>query len=82
VNTTYPDFKLPVYKEIYTVREIILLEDVYILLDEIDNSNFGVPFSTASKWNLTEIPFNANNFREVQPPMQIEINELISSTYE
>lgn len=77
----HQNYIVPVKGNIYTVREIRKetdygVEFTTILLEECVNPKF--------TWNgrHDEASFPVEGFREIQPPMTIELSELISQTIE
>ena len=79
-NLEYIDMITPDKTEIYTVREIILSQSIQnmvphlgIKLEEIVNGT--VAFMLGDR--KTELAYIADHFKEVQPPMEINLEELL-----
>lgn len=65
----------PIMGNIYTVREIVeIQDDVGIRLEEIVN------LPQIYREGFNECAFHIEDFRELQPPMDIEIDKLIEET--
>ena len=79
-NLEYIDMITPDKTEIYTVREIILSQSIQnmvphlgIKLEEIVNGT--VVFMLGD--TKTELTYVADHFKEIQPPMEINLEELL-----
>ena len=65
---------LPVKGEIYTVRQVVQVKgETGLLLDEINNE----PYINYQRW-VSEPAFHIKCFRELQGPMQINIEEILT----
>jgi len=79
-NLRYIDMITPDPSEIYTVREIVLSQSIQnivphlgVKLEEIVNGTVAYMRGDTK----TELVYIADHFKEVQPPMEINLEELL-----